>query len=89
MLPLIRLSRLFEKKAQDRENGVLIVVEGRDQLYCIAVDQLIGKQEVVLKSLGTTFRDVPAISGGAILGDGRVGLIVDVNSLQYQTEAES
>ncbi len=43
------------------EGGVLIVVEGRDQLYCIAVDQLIGKQEVVIKSLGKTYRDVPAI----------------------------
>jgi two-component system chemotaxis sensor kinase CheA len=84
LLPLIRLSRLFEAREEDREKGVLILVEGRDQLYCIAVDQLIGKQEVVIKSLGTTFRDVPAISGGAILGDGRVGLIVDVNSLRYQ-----
>ncbi len=84
LLPLIRLSRLFEARGEDRGQGVLVVVEGRDQLYCIAVDQLIGKQEVVIKSLGTTFRDVPAISGGAILGDGRVGLIVDVNSLRYQ-----
>jgi two-component system chemotaxis sensor kinase CheA len=63
---------------------VLIVVESRDQLYCIAVDQLVGKQEVVIKSLGQTFRDVQAISGGAILGDGRVGLIIDVNSLRYR-----
>lgn len=84
LLPLIRLSRLFERKEDDRAHGVLVVVEGREQLYCIAVDQLIGKQEVVIKSLGTTFRDVPAISGGAILGDGRVGLIVDVNSLRYR-----
>ena len=68
---------------KSRMEGVLIVVEGRDQLYCIAVDQLIGKQEVVIKSLGKTFRDVPAVSGGAILGDGRVGLIIDVNSLKY------
>ncbi len=99
LLPLIRLSRLLELRdgarvssspdpegggPDARIDGVLIVVEGRDQLYCIAVDQLIGKQEVVIKSLGKTFRDVPAISGGAILGDGRVGLIIDVNSLRYQ-----
>jgi two-component system chemotaxis sensor kinase CheA len=88
LLPLIRLSRLFEGREDDRAAGVLIVVlcvvNGRDQLYCIAVDQLIGKQEVVIKSLGKTYRDVPAISGGAILGDGRVGLIIDVNSLRYQ-----
>lgn len=84
LLPVIRLSRLLETRAADRDGGVLIVAEGRDQLYCIAVDQLIGKQEVVIKSLGSTYRDIPAISGGSILGDGRVGLIIDVNSLRYQ-----
>jgi len=85
LLPVIRLSRFFEGQQEDREGGVLIVAEGRDQLYCVAVDQLIGKQEVVIKSLGKTYRDVPAISGGAILGDGRVGLVIDVNALQYQS----
>ncbi len=84
LLPVIRLSRLLEARSEDRTGGVLIVAEGRDQLYCIAVDQLIGKQEVVIKSLGKTYRDVPAISGGSILGDGRVGLIIDVNALRYQ-----
>ncbi|HWD99231.1 MAG TPA: chemotaxis protein CheA [Bryobacteraceae bacterium] len=84
LLPVIRLSKLFKTGSADRTDGVLIVAEGRDQLYCIAVDQLIGKQEVVIKSLGHTLRDVPAISGGAILGDGRVGLIIDVNALRYQ-----
>jgi len=85
LMPVVRLSRLFENAAEDRDGGVLIVAEGRDQLYCIAVDQLIGKQEVVIKSLGKTYRDIPAISGGSILGDGRVGLIVDVNALRYQS----
>lgn len=84
LLPVIRLSRLLETRSADRAGGVLIVAEGRDQLYCIAVDQLIGKQEVVIKSLGNTYRDIPAISGGSILGDGGVGLIIDVNSLGYQ-----
>ncbi|HTA41670.1 MAG TPA: chemotaxis protein CheA, partial [Bryobacteraceae bacterium] len=84
LLPVIRLSRLLEKGSEKRSGGVLIVAEGRDQLFCIAVDQLIGKQEVVIKSLGKTYRDVPAISGGSILGDGRVGLIIDVNALRYR-----
>ncbi len=85
LLPVIRLSRMFGMpESEDSDGGVLIVVEARDQLMCIAVDQLIGKQEVVIKSLGKTYRDVPAISGGAILGDGRVGLIIDVNALRYR-----
>jgi two-component system chemotaxis sensor kinase CheA len=91
LYPIIRLSRLLclqneldaaESPESADATEIMIVVESRDQLFCIAVDQLIGKQEVVIKSLGKTFRDVPAISGGAILGDGRVGLIVDVNSLR-------
>jgi two-component system chemotaxis sensor kinase CheA len=45
------------------------------------VDELIGKQEVVIKSLGNAFRNVAGVSGGAILGDGRVGLIVDLQTL--------
>ncbi len=87
LLPVIRLSQLFNTGSEERPNNVLIVVESRDQLYCVAVDQLIGKQEVVIKSLGRTLRDVPAISGGAILGDGRVGLIIDVNALRCQNQA--
>ncbi len=96
LYPIVRLSRLVhgtEKSSVPpaavlgealgrKGDGVLVVVESRDQLFCVAVDQLIGKQEVVIKSLGPTFRDVPAVSGGAILGDGRVGLIIDVNSLR-------
>jgi two-component system chemotaxis sensor kinase CheA len=84
LLPLIRLSRLLEPRSADRPGGVLIVAEAHELLYCIQVDQLIGKQEVVIKSLGKTYRDVPAISGGSILGDGRVGLIIDVNALRNQ-----
>ena len=45
------------------------------------VDELLGKQEVVIKSLGDTFEDVRGVAGGAILGDGRVGLILDAGGL--------
>ena len=76
---MIRLSRMFGTESEDAGNGVLIVAEGRDQLYCIAVDQLIGKQEVVIKSLGKTYRDVPAISGGAILG----GLAISLTGFHF------
>ena len=45
------------------------------------VDELIGKQEVVIKSLGETLKDIPGVAGGAILGDGRVGLILDLEGI--------
>ncbi|MEI2724731.1 MAG: chemotaxis protein CheW [Verrucomicrobiota bacterium] len=45
------------------------------------VDELIGKQEVVIKSLGGALKHNPALAGGAVLGDGRVGLILNVDEL--------
>jgi chemotaxis protein histidine kinase CheA len=47
------------------------------------VDEFLGKQEVVIKPLGATFRHVSGISAGAILGDGKVALILDVDSLKH------
>ena len=45
------------------------------------VDDLVGKQEVVIKALGETFKDVSGVSGCAVLGDGRVGLILDTDGI--------
>jgi two-component system, chemotaxis family, sensor kinase CheA len=58
------------------------VVESEGQQpFCLMVDELIGQQEVVVKSLGDVLGHVRGIAGGAILGDGRVGLIIDVGGL--------
>lgn len=57
------------------------MVESNGGSRCLVVDQLLGKQEVVIKSLGETFKNAQALAGAAILGDGRVGLILDVDSL--------
>jgi two-component system chemotaxis sensor kinase CheA len=57
------------------------MAETDNATFCIMVDDLIGKQEVVIKSLGTIFRNIPGVAGGAILGDGRVGLILDPQTL--------
>ncbi|HEV2448393.1 MAG TPA: chemotaxis protein CheW [Candidatus Sulfopaludibacter sp.] len=53
------------------------------------MDELIGKQEVVIKSLGETFKTSTGIAGGAILGDGRVGLILDLDRLYQERNAEA
>jgi two-component system chemotaxis sensor kinase CheA len=68
-------------KSEDPRQSVLIVAESESQRFCLVVDELIGKQEVVIKSLGETFKNVPGIAGGAILGDGRVGLILELDRL--------
>ena len=83
LLPILRLHRRFGVTPTSREpsEGVLIVVESARKNFCVLVDELIGKQEVVIKSLGETFKDVTGVAGGSILGDGRVGLILDVEAL--------
>jgi chemotaxis protein histidine kinase CheA len=81
--PLLRMYEFYDVKPRttDPTEALLVVVDNGGETRCLMVDQLIGKQEVVIKSLGETFKQAPAIAGGAILGDGRVGLIIDANSL--------
>ena len=83
LLPVVRLYRVFgvEPKSEDPLHGVLIVAEVESRRFCVLVDEVIGKQEVVIKSLGAMFKNAPGVAGGAILGDGRVGLILDLDRL--------
>jgi two-component system, chemotaxis family, sensor kinase CheA len=83
LLPVVRLHRRFgvRPKSENLWESLLIVTEAEGQRFCLVVDELIGKQEVVIKSLGETLRNVPGVAGGAILGDGRVGLILDPEGL--------
>ena len=58
-----------------------MIVQNGETTIGLLVDQLIGMQEVVLKSLEKNFRSIPGLSGASILGDGSVSLILDVDSL--------
>ena len=82
--PILRLGEFLGTegvKAKNYEDGIIIVVESGDEMRGILVDELIGKQEVVIKSLGETFKDQHLLAGAAVLGDGSVGLILDVDTL--------
>lgn len=83
LVPVVRLYRKFgvTPRSEDPSEGVLVLAEVESQRFCLLVDELIGKQEVVIKSLGETFAGTVGIAGGAILGDGRVGLILDLDRL--------
>ncbi len=83
LIPMVRLSEVFNvaPKSTEATESIAIVVETDSRPYCLIVDQLIGKQEVVIKSLGETFKANPGLAGAAILGDGRVGLILDIVGL--------
>jgi two-component system, chemotaxis family, sensor kinase CheA len=80
-LPYIRLRHLFNLpgKAPKKEN--IVVVKINEFHAGIAVDELLGGMQAVVKPLGRAFRGVPGIAGSTVLGDGRVGLIIDVPSL--------
>jgi two-component system chemotaxis sensor kinase CheA len=83
LLPIIRLHRLFGMASGNESlcEGILIVAESEGRRFCLFVDDLIGKQEVVIKSLGQQFKNVAGIAGCTILGDGRVGLILDIDGV--------
>ena len=83
LIPLLRLAEHFEVPDAVRNpmEGLVVVVESNGQARCLLVDHLLGKQEVVIKSLGETFKHARSLAGAAILGDGKVGLILNIDSL--------
>jgi two-component system chemotaxis sensor kinase CheA len=83
-IPVIRMHEIFNvpltKKANTGE-GVVVVVERQGVLCGLFVDELLGPQQVVVKSLETNYRRVQGVSGATILGDGSVALILDIPGL--------
>lgn len=83
LLPVVRLedSLHVEGSGKPSQEGLMIVAETEGKRFVLLVDEFIGKQEVVIKSLGTSLKNTPGVAGGAILGDGRVGLILDLEAI--------
>ncbi len=83
LIPVVRLHHQLAIEARHTElsKGLLVVVESEGKQFCLLVDDLLGKQEVVIKSLGELLKDIPGTSGCAVLGDGRIGLILDTDGI--------
>ncbi len=83
VLPVHRLKELFAQGdgLDDVAAGILVVVEADGRRCCLFVDEILGQQQVVIKSLGLARERVVGLSGGAIMTDGRVALILDVGTL--------
>jgi two-component system, chemotaxis family, sensor kinase CheA len=83
LVPMLRLGEHLGVSAgvRDPQRSIVVVVEAGHDRRCLLVDELLGKQEVVIKSLGETFASQKVFAGAAILGDGRVGLILDATAL--------
>jgi two-component system, chemotaxis family, sensor kinase CheA len=80
-LPYVRLRRMFSVSGETPKRENIVVVKINEFHAGIAVDELLGGMQTVVKPLGRAFRAVPGIAGSTVLGDGRVGLIIDVPSL--------
>lgn len=83
VIPIIRLDKMLDIEPQEKEPDHLtvVIVQKGDQQAGLVVDNLIGQQEIVIKSLGKYINGNKLISGATILGDGDVALILDVNTL--------
>jgi two-component system chemotaxis sensor kinase CheA len=83
VLPIVRLHRVFgvDGAVENPDDAILIVVSDGTTRAALMVDELLGQHQVVAKSLGRGLPSTPGISGGAILGDARVGLIIDVHAI--------
>ncbi len=95
LIPLLQLHELFgvRPKSTNPTEGIIVVVQSGTSLRCLLVDGLLHKQEVVIKNLNDMMiHKNRALAGAAILGDGRVGLILDVNALvnlEHQTFSQA
>lgn len=80
IIPIVRLADVFHVSGARTEiaKSILIAVENEGRRCALMADDLLGHHQVVVKALGAGIGDIPGISGGTILGDGRVGLILDV-----------
>lgn len=78
-IPIIKLSKHFQipAKAEQAVEGIVVILDIFGKSYGLLVDDLLSKQEVVIKNLGNLLQNRPGIAGGAILGDGSIALIID------------
>ena len=91
LLPLMRLGELFNVETTPKEpwESIIVVMEGDGRAKGLMVDEILGKAEVVIKSLGDGIKNIKGIAGGAILGDGQIGLIIDTEGLFTLSESMS
>jgi two-component system chemotaxis sensor kinase CheA len=80
-LPYIRLRRVFSISGEAPKRENIVVVKINEFHAGLAVDELLGGMQTVVKPLGRAFQGVSGIAGSTVLGDGRVGLIIDVPNL--------
>ncbi|MFK8053465.1 MAG: chemotaxis protein CheA [Woeseiaceae bacterium] len=87
-IPLIYLSKRLRLRGKSSDE-LVVIVEVDGQLIGIAIDEVLGQQQVVIKALEDNYRTVPGIAGATIMSDGSVALIIDPPALSGATNALS
>ena len=84
-IPIHRLHQRFgiSSEAQNPWDGIVVIVETAGKVSALLVDEMVSKQEVVIKNLGGFMQNLPGVAGAAILGDGSIALILDPGSLLH------
>jgi len=88
--PIVRLHEVFDLQPEHKnpEEAILLVLEVEGERVVVMVDEILGQQQVVIKSIEENFRKVDGVAGATILGDGTVGLILDVRGLMKLARQE-
>ena len=81
LLPLVRLDRALGLEVGTDQGVYIMVLQADGRRFGLVVDRVLNTEEVVVKALNTRFKDIGLYAGATILGDGKVGLILDVSSL--------
>ncbi len=91
IIPVFNLDEIFEvsEGEKDISNCSILVVEDNDSKYAFIVDEIVGQQQIIIKNLGESLKDIPGLSGGAIMPDGTVGLILDISGLVRLAKEDS
>jgi len=86
-IPIVDLRREFDiqLEKQSTNEGLIAIVEGENRKIAIKIDELLGQQQVVIKSLESHYKSIQGVSGATILGDGRVSLILDIVGLSKRS----
>jgi two-component system chemotaxis sensor kinase CheA len=86
-MPVIELERVFQvpTAAGDKTNSIMVVVESEGSRAALLVNELLGQHQVVVKNLESNYQKVANVSGATIMGDGKVALILDIDSLVRRT----
>ncbi len=88
LYPVVRLHEIFGRKPDnyDLDRGILMMLNSHEKKVCLFVDEILGQQQAVVKPLSEYIGDVEGITGCMVMADGKIGLIIDVDSLINKAE---